>query len=163
MKKIPMILVVALTSLLMGCATNSSVGPALLRLGVSSTAGYSLMKNPSALPGVQAGASVVCAAAHGTNVSPASIVAALDAYGQRTPEAVFILNSAIGAYNIVYNGLSSTNATSASPYALALCDGLNDALAMVSVPPVPGGVNAPPRIVASPKAQSQYWPQIKFK
>lgn len=138
-----------------GCRNpNANVGPALLRLGVSTSAGYSILKHPEAVPGVRAGASVVCAAAHGTNVSPAAIVAALDAYGEKTPETVFILNAAVSAYEIVYAGLSDTNSASASPYAIAVCDGLNDALLLA-----PSSV----RRNAILRANVPRWPQVKFK
>jgi hypothetical protein len=149
MKKL--ILSIAAVALLVtaGCKTaNPNAGPALLRLGVSTTAGYSIMRYPQAVPGVRAGADVICAAAAGTNVSPVQIVAALDAYGVKSPEAVFILNAALGAYNIAYNGLSSTNA--AQPYAQAVCDGLHDAL-MLS-----------PTVALRNSVRLQQWPQVRF-
>lgn len=137
-----------------GCKnTNPNIGPAMLRLGVSTTAGYSLMNNPKALPGVKAGASVICSVVNGTNVSPAAIVSALDAYGANNPETVFILNTAVSAYTLIYNSLPDTNVIVAQPYALAVCDGLNDALLFVSPPSA---------VLSSPRFQSQ-WPQMKFK
>lgn len=147
--------------LLGGCKNtggNANVGPALLRLGVSTAAGYAILQNPEAAPGVRAGAGIVCAYAHATNVSPAEIVAAINAYGELKPEAVFILNAAISAYSLTFNGLANTNAATASPYAWALCDGLNDALLLG------GGANAAsfsrsPNLLPVPDAA---WPQVKF-
>lgn len=128
MKRLFLIPILALALFVSGCAStnNSNVGPGLLRLGVSSAASYSIQRYPEAVPGVTAGKDIICSVAMGTDLSPVNIVAALYAYDQKTPESVFILNAAIGAYTLVYNGLSDTNA--AKPYVTAVCDGLNDAL-----------------------------------
>lgn len=155
MKRILPVVVASLTLALCGCKTSNqtTVGPALLRLGVSTSAGYAILKYPTAVPGVKVGAEVICAAAHGTNVSPAQIVADLDAYGGRTPEATFILNSAISAYSLVYNSLSPTN--SANPYTLAVCQGLEDALLLAPKPGMAKSAsrNAPPNVK---------WPQVEY-
>ena len=146
MKKLLLIPIVALLALT-GCKTsNPNVGPALLRLGVSSGAGYSLMRYPAAVPAVRASADIVCAVAAGTNVSPANIVAALDAYNFNTAESIFIINAALGAYELCFNGLSDTG--DAKPYAEALCGGLQDALLLV-----------PSKSFRS----NEKWPQAKFK
>ena len=147
---------------LTGCKTNnqSNVGPGLLRLGVSTAAGYSLMKNPEAAPGVRAGAAIVCSVANGTNLSPAAIVAALN-NGPMDDESVFILNAGIGAYTLIFNGLSDTNnVATIRPYTLAVCDGLNDALLYVPEG-VAGGAARLNRI--ADKAPTPGWPQVKFR
>ena len=91
---------------------------------------------------------VVCAVAHGTNVSPAAIVTALDAYGPLTPESVLIVNSALSLYEIIYAGIAPTNA---SPYAVALCAGLEQGLAFTQTKAIP-----------SPKGAEQF-PQWRFR
>lgn len=143
-----------------GCkSANPTVGPALLRLGVSTGAGYALQKYPVAVPGVRAGADIVCALANGTNPDPAQMVAALDAYGQKSPEAVLILNAALAAYEIVYEGLNNTNQTAAQPYAMALCGGLTDALALYGG----GAVNVPATRALSPFTHgSPKFPQVRY-
>lgn len=127
MKRLLAVSLLALT--LCGCAgTNSNVGPGLLRLGVSTSSAYAMSRYPESVPGVKAGASVVCSVASGEDLSPDRLVDALNAYGVKQPEAIFILRAAVGAYTLAFNGLSDTN--KALPYLQATCDGLNDALVM---------------------------------
>ena len=140
---------ILLTLGLSGCGTTgSTVGPAVLQLGVSTGTAYSLTQYPTARPGVAAAALVVCSVANGTNVSPAAIVQALDAYGPLAPESVLIVNSALSLYEIIYAGLTPTNS---SPYAIALCNGLNQGLAFGQTKSMP-----------SPKGAEQF-PQMRFK
>lgn len=154
MKRILPVVVVSLVLALCGCQ-SPNLGPALLRSGVGVAAGFSILRYPDAAPGVKVGAEVICASAHHTNLSPAQITADLDAYGGRTKEATFILNSAINTYSLVYNSLSSTNPAVVSPYVFALCDGLNDALLLAPKPGLAKSAsrNAPPNVK---------WPQVEY-
>ena len=150
MKKLFILLGVT-TSLLAGCATNSTVGPALVRLGVSTSAGYTLVKYPAARPGVAAGREIVCAVASGQDLSPVAVVAALDAAGVAwTPEAWFAINGAVGAYNLAWNGLGEPGTAKARPYLEAVCGGLTDAL----------GAPAPVTRSAALEPTSR-WPQVR--
>lgn len=151
MKKLILATILALPLIFSGCkSSNPNIGPALLQVGVSTGAGYGILKYPQAVPGVRAGADVICAAAAGTNVSPANIVAAIDAYGELTPEATFILQGALNAYSLVYNGMSDTNTTVVRPYAQAVCNGLNEALLLSG--------QRGPAVVVDPDNK---WPQLK--
>jgi hypothetical protein len=159
MKKVLSLLTLAALAVgLVGCGTtsNTNLGPPLVRLGVSSGASYSLLKYPQAVPAVRASAAIICSQAAGTNLAPAEVVAAVDAYAEKTPESVLIVNSALSLYTLVWNGYGAaavTNTPALKLYLAATCDGLNDALATV---PAPGVVrNAPP--------QNPAWPQVKFK
>lgn len=159
-------------ALLTGCAhtkpQNPSVGPAVLRLGVGTGAGYALMKYPQAEPGVRAGADIACAAASGTNFSPAEIVAALDAYHVNSPEAILILNAAMSLYSITVASVPQTNAAAAKPYAEALCGGLVDALTLYGNPmdSVPLEVTPSSREAAKPRrlppVPNKQFPQAKL-
>lgn len=147
-------LVAALALTLTGCKNqNANVGPALLRLGVSTSAGYAMLDNPETVPAVRASTEIICSVAHGTNPSPAAIVEAVNAYGGNSQESLLILSAAIGAYNIIYNGLADTNATATSPYALAVCDGLRDALLFQGEPRWKRNL---------PAIKNGQWPQLDY-
>ena len=138
-----------------GCANNKN-GPLLLKTGVSFGTQYALLRNPAAKPPVEASAAIICATVHGTNVSPAAIVAAVNQYGQQTPESLLIINAAINLYSLTYNGLKETNTAAASPYAHALCDGLVEALAFSTFPAPQSNFrnNVPSRV-------DSHWPQVR--
>jgi len=142
-----------------GCATsNPNVGPALFRLGVAQTAGYQIYRHPEARAGVKAAADIVCAVAAGTNVSPAAIVAALDATGNWNAQSWFIVTGALGTYEILYHGSDQNEAPrTMQPYAAALCGGLQDAT-LFPLPPVPGATKAMRR---SAPVRDARWPQLK--
>lgn len=168
MKLLPILCVTI--ALLTGCKTNdnANVGPALLRLGVSTAAGYSLMKYPEAVAGVSVAASIICASAEGTNVSPAEVVAALNVYGEFTQQEWFIVNTAMNAYTLAFNGLSNTNNATANPYLVAACGGLHDALGIPTSSPT--GVSAAGGAVSFRRAPAVLtyqpvpgWPQVQFK
>lgn len=145
---------------LVGCGTTGgtkpNIGPPMVRLGVSSGATYSLLKYPQALPAVKASAAIICSQANGTNLAPAAVVEAVNAYTEQTPESVLIVNSALSLYTLVWNSYGASavaNTPTLQLYLSATCDGLNDALA---AQPAAGVVrNAPP--------QNPTWPQVKFK
>jgi hypothetical protein len=100
------------------------------------------------------GATLVCAVAYSTNVSPAALVAALDSHGPWSPEAWFVLNGAVGAYNLAFNGLQNTNITVAAPYLKAVCNGLDGALMMPAPSPAA-------RVTRQPVVVNPRWPQMK--
>lgn len=123
----------AFSTLLVGCkGPSSEIGPPMVRLGVSTGATYALMEHPEALPAVRASADVICSQAAGTNLSPTSVVAAINAYTKQTPESILIVNSALGLYTLVWNGYGAEavkNDPLLRTYLQATCDGLQDALA----------------------------------
>lgn len=162
MKKIISLFVLAALAVsLVGCGTTGgtangpSIGAPLVRLGVSTGAAYSLLKYTNALPAVKASAAIICSQAHSTNLAPAAVVEAINAYHQQTPESVLIVNSALTLYTTIWNSYGTvavTNYPTLRLYLEATCDGLNDAIASV---PSPGVVrNAVP---------NKAWPQVKFK
>ena len=143
---------------MVGCGTTASgpnIGPPMVRLGVSTSATYSLLKYPQAKPAVQASAAIICSQANGTNLAPAAVVEAVNAYTEQTPESVLILNSALSLYTLVWNsyGVSAVSNTPALKlYLSATCEGLNDALA--AQPTTTVMRNAP---------RNPAWPLVKFK
>ena len=145
------LLLLPLAIAISGCTTNNpGLNAALLKTAVSTAAGYELATHPAAIPAFKTAALVVCAAAHGTNVSPAEIVAAIQAQsGGMTPETVVIVNGAINLYELAYWAVSPTN--SPNPYALALCEGMNEA-AMIASLPASRSRNAVP--------QNPKWPKV---
>lgn len=156
MKSLSIIVVAAAGLCLAGCSTTgTNVGPPMVRLGVSTGASYSLLKYPEAVPAVRASADIICSQVGGTNLAPASVVAAVNAYSEQTPESVLIVNAAMSLYTMVWNSYgagSVSNTPELKLYLGAVCDGLNDALASQ---PVAGMVRN-----ASP--QNPAWPQVKF-
>lgn len=155
-KLLSLLAVAALAVGTVGCKNSgANIGPPLLRLGVASGASYSLLKYPEAKPAVKASADIICAQANGTNFAPASVVEAVNAYREQTPESVLIVNAAINLYTLVWNGYGAgavTNSPELKLYLTATCDGLNDALAGL---PMAGVVRGAP--------QNAVWPQVKFK
>jgi len=90
-----------------------------------------VLKAPTARPYLEAVTPIVCAEAAGTNPSPAMIVAAIEASGAanlKTPEAVIIVNGALGIYAAVVSQFGTNSATMQN-YAGGLCDGLTQGLA----------------------------------
>lgn len=141
---------------------NPNVGPALFRLGVAQTAGWQIYKNhakhPEILAEVKAAADIICALAARTNVSPAAIVAALDATGNLNAQSWFIVTGALGTYEILYHGSDQNEAPrTMQPYAAALCGGLQDAV-LFPLPPVPGATKAMRR---SAPVRDARWPQLR--
>lgn len=124
------LLLPVLLLLLSGC-NNPTVGPAAMRLSVATAVGYSVQKYPQAIPGIKAGADIICAQASATNLSPANVVAAVNAYTEMTPESVLILNAGLGFYTLLWNSYGE-NAVKNSPlfqqYLLATCGGIRDGL-----------------------------------
>jgi len=148
----------ALAVSLVGCKSTNGIGPGVLRLGVASGASYSLLKYPQAAPAVRASADIICSEANGTNLAPAAIYAAVNAYGQQTAESTLIVNSALGMYTLIWNGYG-VDAVNNSPtlklYLSATCDGLTDALSGLPSP------TAAPSVLRSAPVNKD-WPHVKF-
>lgn len=143
---------VALAVSLVGC--KSPIAPGLVRLGVSSGASYSLLKYPQAGPAVKASAEIICSQANGTNLAPSAIYAAVDAYTQKTPESVLIVNTALGFYTLIWNGYGAdavNNQPQLKLYLEATCGGLNDATSGILFT----------NLVAA-KAANKDWPHVSF-
>ena len=157
---------------LTGCAHNrpagsvvSQLGPPLLETGVYAAAYAAGHNSASAVPPLRVAASVFCAAANGTNVTPSDITAALEASLRKNPSLGAFVPVVVNLYSAAYNGLADKSAVAASPYLDAVCSGINSALLVLG--PV-DGVNAPLARARSPKAAEQIhgtlpnakdWPQ----
>lgn len=131
MKQIKLISLIALAGFLVGCGTiKSTLTPALVQSSVAATTSFGLSRYPQAAPAVRIATEVICAAAAGTNVNPANIVAAIEASDWskiKTPEATFIVQSGITAYTIVYNSWGAeavNNSEQAVLFLGAVCNGL---------------------------------------
>ncbi len=83
---------------------------------------FAIETHPEAVPYLRLATPIVCAAANGTNVSPAQIVAALQAAGITDPATKLILNGSLALFNIVVAGI--TDQSEARLYAQDLCQGL---------------------------------------
>ena len=144
--------------LLMGCKTQPgavNIGPPLVRMGVYTGATYGMIKYPQAIPGVRGAAAIVCAQAAGTNVSPAEVVQAVQAYTELTPESKIIINGALQFYTLLWNTYAptGTNSVLLGQYLTATCDGLNDALVT--------GLDLPPMEKARRMNGAALWPQVQ--
>lgn len=113
-----------------GC---SSITPSVVRLGVGTGVAYGVQKYPEALPEVKIAAEVICSAAHGTDISPTNIVAAIRlADPNISTDATLIVNGALVLYIGVWNSYGASavnNNPKIRPYLEATCDGLTDVLA----------------------------------
>lgn len=147
--------IISLISLVLvtGCANRKPfVTPAVVKDGSSIAISAGVQKFPEAKPYVVAAIDVICAQAAGTNLSPASIVAALDASPiaaqAKTANGVIVVNSLIFVYNFAWNSFASEAVanSSARPYLQAVCDGGHEGLAV--------------RGVRSPAAVNK-WPQLR--
>ena len=144
-----------------GCKSAPTIGPLVVRQGVATGVGYSVLKYPTAVPYISAASVVVCSAANEANLDPALLIAAIEssnATSVKTPEGVLILNSAFTLYTGIWESYG-VNTVSNSPtlklYLQATCDGLNDGLAFV-VPPMS------PLPAASVNKNKINWPLVKF-
>ena len=148
-----------------GCKTAP---PNLLRSIVGSSVGYELIEHPDAAPAVSVAAQTVCTLAAGTNVSPATIVNALN--GRIPPKDVLLIKMGVNLYSAAYAQLPSTNAAASSALAAELCDGLNDSLLFVpgwpatltGVPqPLKRGRQPPPPARRFPPPLDPRFPQVQ--
>jgi len=158
---------VAAIAMLSGCATNPNatpIGPALLQLAVTTTAGVEIHNHPETIPALSAAKEIICATANGTNVSVAALVAALDARGNWNTDEWLILNGVIGVLNLAVNSQApTTNAPNERPYLQATCVGLGDALAFARPP---GGVASrsftASRREAYQRENPTNWPSLRW-
>lgn len=153
MKKL--IYLAALVAFTAGCRHMT---PEIVQSGVTAGVRYGITKYPSAVPAVRISEQVICSAATGTNLSPAAVVAAIEASDwekAKTPEAVFILNGVILIYSGVWNSYGEdaiNNAPVFREYLGAVCLGIHDGLlGTITV----AKINQPPPNVT--------WPLLKFK
>lgn len=158
MKKLLAPIAASLILFTVGCKStgnNPNIGPSLLRFTVGTAAGYELSQRTEAVPAVRIAANVICAAANGTNLSPAQIIADLNTLGPQSDDAVFIIRAAVGAYTLIWNGYvgNTTNVTELQPYLMATCLGLGDALP-------PTARDRAPAVKSDPKWVA---PQVRFK
>lgn len=147
---IPLIALVLVT----GCSnTKPLVTPAVVKSGSSSAVSLGVKQWPEARPYVAASIAVLCSQAAGTNLSPASLEAALEASPiaaqAKTLTGVIVLNSMLMIYNVVWNSFVSEAVANslAKPYLQAACDGGNEGLAV-------RGVRSP--------AEANKWPQVRY-
>jgi len=125
-----------------GCtSTNPNVRPmthAAFTAAVTLGEQFALEAKPEAVPYARAATAVVCSVANGTNVSPAAIVAALNAANVTNATAKMIINSSLAIYNVVIMAYPvSTNQSEIREYAKDLCNGLTAGL-----PPTNAGLEA---------------------
>lgn len=124
----------ALIPALCGCATvgNNNLAPSLVRVGVSTTVAYGALKYPQSVPGVRIASEVICSAANGTNLSPASVIDAIHAASPTiSAETTLIVNGALVLYIGVWNSYGKSavsNAPNLKLYLQATCDGIKDGL-----------------------------------
>ncbi len=120
--------IIALSVVLCGCKTPSGpVSHAAFTAAVTLGEQFALESHPEATPFVRVGAQAVCAAAAGTNVSPAAIVQALNVAGVTNATAKLIINSSLALFNVVIVA-AGTNQTEMRAYAQDLCTGMQAGL-----------------------------------
>jgi hypothetical protein len=142
-----------LAALTVGCS-SVRISPNLVRQGVATGVRYSVTKFPQAIPGVRVGETVICAAANGTNLNPATVVAQINAAaGPLSNESVLILNSSLILYIGLWESYGSnavSNDAILKSYLMATCQGIDDGL-----PPTMGK--------ARMSADRVRWPLVKFR
>lgn len=120
-------------SLLTGCtAVNPILSPQLVRSGVSAGVIYGVSQYPKSLPSVRVATEVICSAAASTNISPASLIAAIQSSEtELTPQTTLIIHTALLLYTGVWNAYGE-NAVNNIPtlklYLNSTCDGMKDGL-----------------------------------
>lgn len=132
-----------IASVLLGLALLFTVGcksPALtkgfVRTSVATGVGLQVLHEPKAIPYLRAAAPVVCSAAHGTNISPAEVVAALeasDASKLETPEARLIINGALSLYMTAFEEYGDD--LQSRPLIVAILEGTCEGILLGLPPP----------------------------
>jgi hypothetical protein len=127
------ILALACLVLTSGCSTvGHLLTPANVKVAVSAATSFGLEQYPDATPYVATAGKVICAAANSTNVSPAEVVAELEAAGVgANPYAKLIVNSVIAIYDGVFESFGADWVNSKPQlvaYLKAVCDGITDGL-----------------------------------
>lgn len=112
-------------ALLCGCATNPRpIVTVIVKDGVR----FGVSRSPQAVPYLQAVTPVICSVANSTNLTPESLVAAIDAIPfAKPPEAGLIIDFVVGTYDGYFEQYVDTW-TSQRPLLknvlLGCCDGL---------------------------------------
>lgn len=134
MKKLLLLVVPVGLLLLAGCASQPKITQAFVRVGVSTAVQFGVSQDTNAIPYIRAVTPVVCAAANGTNFSPAYVVDKLQhssANELSTPGGILIMNSVLAIYEVAYEALggnSLTNNPTAGAYLMGACEGLTAGL-----------------------------------
>lgn len=151
------LLSLALIPALFGCSTggNNNLAPSLVRVGVATGVSYGALKYPKSVPGVRIAGEVICSAANGTNLSPASVIEAIHAASPNiSPETTLIVNGALVLYIGVWNSYGQSavnNQPNLKLYLKATCDGINDGLLPQSA------------AKASTESSTMSWPLLRAK
>lgn len=141
---------IVLAVTLVGCKNSS---PLVYSLTTQNIVSYGLRNSPNTAGYLRDVQPVVCAAANGTNLTPAQIVTAIQSSGiDDSAEGKLIMNSVLIVFISAYDGLgANTNASAVQPYAQAIfCDGFEWGLAGA---PSSKARNAPPA--------KTVWPLLK--
>lgn len=151
MKKLIAPIAVSLLVFTVGCKNTS---PAVYSLATATAVTYGLRNSPNTSNTLRAVQPVACAMASGDNLTPADIIAAIEASGVAgdSPEARLIINSITLLYVAAYDAQgSATNASAVRPYAQAVfCDGFS--LGLAGAPSMRDRNAPPPRT---------WWPLLK--
>lgn len=124
--------------MLTGCK-SPTVTKGVVRTTVATGVGFGVLKSPTAIPYLRASAPVVCSAAHGTNIAPVEVIAALegsDARFLKTPEGTLIMNGALSLYMTLFDeyGASIKNLPLLQSYLEGVCEGINLGLPVTTQP-----------------------------
>lgn len=131
--------VLALAVFASGCANNRPMTKAVYTLAVSSGVQIGSDRYPEAVPYIRVANPIICAAASGTNVSPAAIVAAIQnspvAEAAATPNGKMILNGALILYGALFEtGGGAVDNAEAREWLQWTCDAINLGLPPVASP-----------------------------
>jgi hypothetical protein len=124
----------ALAVFVAGCTTQNPTGTrAIVTIIVRDGATFGISRSPAAVPYLKAAAPVVCAVANSTNLTPESLVAALDGIPvAKSPEAGLIIDGVVAVYDGYFEQYADNwvkNQATLQSVLLGCCDGLNQALA----------------------------------
>lgn len=150
MKKLSLLTLVALLVLTAGCKTPA-LTRAVVRTTTASTVTLAGLKDPSVVSYMRLAGPVICAAAS-TNGPSGDVVigieGATNGKTQKTGAAILVINSLLS----LYDALSESEGSKATPFLQGICDGIGDALAVLG-PPMPVGTNVVslPSIRKTPK------------
>ena len=115
------LLLVALLPEISGCKTAPTVGPSLLRTGVSTAVAIGIVQNPDAAPALRRARDYVCAAQGSTAKTPTEFADGLARLGDYSPTEELIISLSLSLYSVAISALPPAKW---SPYGQALCDGL---------------------------------------
>lgn len=147
-----------------GC---SSLDPGVTRQGVSTLTRAGLLYNPKYEPAIRIAGEAICAAANGTNVSPAAVIAQIHASETKPlePGEALLIDGILMVYTGVWNFLGADQVANSPDLKLhlqATCEGIRDVLpapAAALVLPAPA-VSLARKPAAPPRYQ---WPLVRSK